>query len=128
MYRAYGLLPSPTDFSTAEIIARMKPLLPNYIFSHTDDQAVANKGEWQFRFWINSDPIVATESAGMVATLAGLEPADIAVAEACRMRVEVWSDDSDPFIDHLADFQTIVGVLKTFPGVIALDPKEPALF
>jgi hypothetical protein len=59
--------------------------------------------------------------------MAGLEPAEAAPLEACDRRVEMWSDTQDPFVEHLTDVHAAVEVLKSFRGLIAVDPDEPAL-
>jgi hypothetical protein len=42
-------------------------------------------------------------------------------------RVEVWSDSVDPMMEHFNDFLLMVEVLKTFRGVVAVDPGGPGL-
>ena len=44
-----------------------------------------------------------------------------------RRRVEVWSDTPDPFMEHFNDFLSVVEVLKSFRGLIAVDPNEPGV-
>ncbi len=45
----------------------------------------------------------------------------------CDRRVEVWSDTPDPFVEHLSDFHAVIEVLRSFRGLIPVDPNEPAL-
>ena len=127
MYRAYGLLPPNSDYTTAEAVNRLRAQFPNYHVAAAGDQITVSMANWEMELRLNADASVRTESAGFAEKIAGLEPADAAAIESCTRRVDVWSDTPDPFVEHLADFHAVVGVLKTFPGLIAVDPHEPAL-
>jgi len=73
---------------------------------------------------LNAEPYVAAESEG----LAGHLPAEDADrVRACTRRVEVWSDTPDPTLEHFDDYLSVIRALKTFAGLIAVDPKEQAL-
>ena len=127
MYRALGLLPPASDYSTAEAVNRLRAQFPNYHVAAAGDQITVSMANWEMELRLNADPSVASESVGLVGRIAGLNPPDAAAIESCTRRVDVWSDTPDPFVEHLADFHAVVGVLKSFRGLIAVDPHEPAL-
>lgn len=127
MYSAYGLLQPDSDFTPEEAEARLRSRFPDYSVCQADGVVSVLKGDWELKVAMNADPMVASESVGLAGKIAGLEPAEAAAIEASDRRVEVWSDTTDPFVEHLGDFQAAVEVLKTFHGLIAVDPKEHAL-
>ena len=45
----------------------------------------------------------------------------------CDRRVEVASDYPDPDMAHFNDYLSVIEVLQSFRGVIAVDPQEPSL-
>ena len=72
-------------------------------------------------------PQIRTEIEGLVGKLAGLEPAEAEAYVASGKRVEVWTDEPDPFMEHFNDYLSVVEVLKSFRGLLAVDPKEPGV-
>ena len=127
MYRAHGLLQPDTDYTTAEAVTRLKAAFPTFSVTANGEQVTVSKGDWEIELRLNADPSVWEESVGYAGKIAGLNPAEAANIEACTRRVDVWSDTPDPFVEHLADFHAVVGVLKTFRGLTTVDPHEPAL-
>ena len=127
MYRALGLLPSTSDYTTAEAVKRLRAAFPAYNVAANGEQVTVSKGDWEIELRLNADPSVRTEASALAEKIAGLEAADAAAIEECNRRVDVWSDTPDPFLEHLADFHAVVGVLKTFRGLVAVDPHAPAL-
>lgn len=127
MYRAYGMLPSDTDFTLDEAETRLRARFPAFQVSRVGAEVHATAGEWELKLRVNDDPYVAVESVGLAEKIAGLEPAEAAAVEACGRRVELWSDTQDPFVEHLADFHAAVAVLKSFRGLIAIDPADHTL-
>ncbi|HYH65335.1 MAG TPA: hypothetical protein VD866_11625 [Urbifossiella sp.] len=125
MYRAYGLLPPGNPFTLEEAAARLRARFPDAAVSHAGNQVTVQKGDWEIELLLNADPSVRTDSVAIAEQIAGLE--DGQGIAGCDRRVEVWSDTQDPFVEHLGDFHTVVEVLRSFPGVIAVDPAEPAL-
>jgi hypothetical protein len=125
MYRAYGLLPPGNPFSLEEAAARLRARFPDAVVTHAGNQVTVQKGDWEIELLLNADSTVLAESAAIAEQIAGLD--DSQGIAGCDRRVEVWSETPDPFVEHLADFHTVVEVLRSFPGVIAVDPAEPAL-
>jgi hypothetical protein len=74
-----------------------------------------------------SGPDVQTETTGLVDRLAGVDPAEAEAFVASDRRIEAWTDTPDPFMEHFDDYLAVVEVLKSFRGVLAVDPKEPGV-
>jgi hypothetical protein len=127
MYHAYGLLRPDSDFTLDEAAARLRAQFPQFEVARVEDEVHVTTGEWELKLRVDDGPHVATEAVGLADRIAGLEPDEAADLEACTRRVEVWSDTQDPFVEHLGDFGAAVEVLKTFRGLLAVDPNEPAL-
>lgn len=127
MYRAYGLLQSNTDFSLGEAAARLTAKFPGYSVLLRGEQITVSKGDWQMELAVVTGPQVQSESEGLAGSIAGLEPDEAASFVGCDRRVEVWSDTPDPSMEHFNDYLQVVEVLKSFRGVIVVDPKEPAI-
>jgi hypothetical protein len=127
MYRVYGFLRPITDFTLAAAADRLRPAFPQYTVAAVGDQVTLTKGDWGLNLRVNAGPEVTGEAAGLAGHIAGMEPAQAGELEQCTRRVEVWSDDPDPFVEHLADFQAVVQVLKSFNGLIAVDPVDREL-
>jgi hypothetical protein len=127
MYLAYGLLQPGSDFTLDAAAARLAARFPGWSVTRTGDEVRVTQGEWEFKLRLNADDYVATESVGLAGKIAGLEPAEAAALEACDRRAELWSDTQDPFVEHLGDFGAAAEVLKSFGGLFAVDPNEPAL-
>jgi hypothetical protein len=122
MYHAYGLLTAGTDLTLPEVATRLQVKFPAAEVRCDGGAVHLTGGDWHFQIFCKDD--VAAEHADLAEKLGSVE--DNAEVAACNRRVEVWSDTSDPFLEHLADFQSIVEVLQSFRGVIAIDPTEPA--
>ena len=127
MYTAYGLLQPDTDFTLDEAERRLRARFPDFAVTRAGDQLSIVQGEWELKLRVNDDPQVATESVWLAGRIAGLAESEAGAVEECTRRVEVWSDTQDPFVEHLADFGAAVEVLKTFRGLVAVDPKDHAL-
>ena len=92
MYRAYGLLQPGSDFTTTAAEPQFRARFPAFTVTRSGDRLSLVSGEWELKLWVNADPQVANETAGLAGKIAGMEPAEAAVLEACNRRVEVWSD------------------------------------
>jgi hypothetical protein len=125
MYRAYGLLQPASDFTLDAAEARLRTSFPDATVSRSGDQISVVKGDWEIELLLNAAAYVLAESVGLAEKIAGLE--DGLFMESCNRRVDVWSDTPDPFVEHLADFHAVIEMLRTFKGMIVVDPKEPAL-
>lgn len=125
MYRAYGLLQPGSDFTLEEAEKRLTARFPDATVRRAGDQITVVRGDWEIELRLNGDPSVLAESIEIAEKIGGVEGgSDIA---SCGRRVEVWSETLDPTTEHLADFQAVIEVLRTFTGVILVDPSEPTL-
>lgn len=124
MYRAYGLLQPGSDFSLEAAEGRLRARFPGYTVARKGEQITVSKGDWEIELRLNAEPYVAAESEGLAGRLPG---ADDAAVRGCDRRVEVWSDTPDPTLEHFNEYLAVIEVLKTFAGLIAVDPKEPSL-
>jgi hypothetical protein len=127
MYRVVGLLQSATDFDLDLAAARLAARLPAHAVSRTGDSVTLRKGDWEMYVAVASGPDVQTETVGLVDKLAGVEPAEAEAFAATDRRVEAWTDTPDPFMEHFDDYLGVVEVLKSFRGLLAVDPKEPGV-
>jgi hypothetical protein len=127
MYRAIGLLQSHSDFSLEEAESRLRAALPTHVVSRTGDTLTAAQGNWWIAVALASGSELRDETEGLVSKLAGLEPAEAELYVNSEKRVEVWTDEPDPFMEHFNDYLSVVEVLKSFRGLLAVDPKEPGV-
>jgi hypothetical protein len=127
MYHAIGLLQANNDFSIAEAEARLRQALPEHTVTPEGQRIRVERGEWWLAIELVAGPELRDETEGIVSRLAGLEPAEADGYVATGQRVEVWTDLPDPFMEHFNDFLTMVEVLKSFRGLLAVDPKEPGV-
>jgi hypothetical protein len=127
MYHAIGLLQANSDFSVAEAEMRLREALPEHTVITEGPRVRVERGDWWIAVELVAGPELRDETEGIVSKLAGLEPAEADAYVATGKRVEVWTDLSDPFMEHFNDFLTVVEVLKSFRGLLAVDPKEPGV-
>jgi hypothetical protein len=127
MYRAIGLLQSDTDFDLDAAASRLAAKIPGSSSTRSGDLVTVTSGDWELYIAVASGPEVASEIEGLVGRLAGIEAAEAETYVATGRRVEVWSDTPDPFMEHFNDYLSAVEVLKSFRGLLAVDPKEPGV-
>jgi len=127
MYRACGLIKSDTNFSLDAALPLLQAKYPGYTVTRAGEQITVTKGNWSIALAVVSGPDVRDETQGIADKIAGLEQAETESYVATGRRVEAWSDDPDPFMEHFNDYLGMVEVLKSFSGLLAIDPKEPGL-
>jgi hypothetical protein len=127
MYRAFGLLRSETDFTLDAAQARLTAKFPGFTVARDGEQIVVSKGDWWIAVASVAGDYVREETEGIVERLAGIEPAEAEALAASERRVEVRTDVPDPFMEHFNDYFSMIEVLKSFNGLLAVDPKEPAV-
>ena len=127
MYRALGLLRPDSDFSLDGARTRLAAKLPGFTVTRDGNQIVVGQGEWWIALALVSGPEVQTETAGLVDRIPGVEPAEAEALAASDRRVEVWTDVPDPFMEHFDHYLSVIEVLKSFGGLLAVDPKEPGV-
>ncbi len=127
MYRAFGLLSPDTDFNLDESLARMTEKFPGFTVARDGDRINVSKGEWWISLAVVAGAHIQKETEGLIGHLAGVEPAEAEALVASDRRVEVWTDVPDPFMEHFNDYLFVVEVLKSFTGLLAVDPNEPGV-
>ncbi len=127
MYRAYGLLQPGHDFDLDAAAARLVARIPGAASRRSDDMITVAKGDWEIYLALASGPHVPSETVGITDKIAGFERDEAERLAISETRVEVWSESPDPFMEHFNDYLFAVEVLKSFQGVTAVDPNEPAL-
>lgn len=124
MYRVYALVPPGSDLTIQALLPKVRAEFSTATVTLNGQQITIARGEWEFELLELAGPEVLTESRGIAERMAGLgEDHDIA---SCDRRIEAWSETPDPMLEYFEDYQRIVGVLKSFPGLIVVDPKEPS--
>jgi hypothetical protein len=124
MYRAFGLLRSDTDFTLDAAQARLTAKFPGFTLTREANQIVVSKGEWWIALALVSGEYVREETEGLVGHLAGIEPGEADALAASDRRIELWTDVPDPFMEHFNDYLYVIEVLKSFNGLLAVDPNE----
>lgn len=127
MYHAIGLLQSNNDFSIAEAEIRLKQALPDHKVIPNGNRIRVERGDWWIDLELVVGPQLRGETEGIVSKLAGLEPAEADGYVTSDKRAEVWTDLPDPFMEHFSAYLSVVDVLKSFRGLLAVDPKEPGV-
>ena len=125
MYRAFGLLQPKSDFTLSAATERLKARFPQLTVERNEDRITLSGSDWDYYLAFVTGDFVKTESEQFAERIAGIE--DGADIVACDRRVEVWSDTPDPFMEHFDDHFQVLDVLRTFNGVILIDPNEPSL-
>jgi hypothetical protein len=127
MYRAYGLLKPNNDFNLTLAFNRLTEAFPGYQVTRTDEQITVAKGDWDIVMSLATGPHIPEETQGITDRIAGLERVEVEELIASNTRIEIASETPDPFMEHFNDFLKVVEVLKSFRGVLAVDPHERAL-
>ena len=127
MYRAFGLLRPDSDFTVDEALVRLTAKFPGFDVAPAGDRITVSKGEWWMAVERVSGPQVRAETEGLIGKLAGVEPAEAEALVASGARVEVWTEVPDPMMEHFDHYLQVVEVLKSFGGLLAVDPKEPGV-
>lgn len=127
MYHAVGLLQTNSDFSLSEAESRLRTALPALAPERSGETITLTQGDWWLSVGLVAGPQLRDETEGLVSKLAGLEPAEADAYVSSDKRVVVWTDVPDPFMEHFSDFLAVVEVLKSFTGLLAVDPKEPGV-
>jgi hypothetical protein len=127
MYRAFGLLKSDSNFNLDQAVAQLTPRFPGYTVTRKADQVTIAKGDWEIELALVTGSHIPAETQGITDKVAGFDQSEAEALLSSERRVEVWSETPDPFMEHFNDYLLVVEVLKTFNGLIAVDPQEPSL-
>jgi hypothetical protein len=127
MYHALGLCQPHSDFDLDAAGARLAARIPGSSTSRSGDTVTVSKGDWWIAMALESGDHLRDEIEGLTSKLAGLEGAEAEEYVASAKRVSLWTDIPDPFMEHFNDYLSAVEVLKSFGGVLVVDPKEPGV-
>lgn len=125
MYQAYGLLLPNSEFTLDGAARKLAAVFPDYDRQDAPGGVVFTGGSWEFHLVLRQGPEVLEDSVRIAGGIGG-DQDDLGLSR-CDRRVEMSSDYPDPEMDHFDDFLKIVEVLKGFPGLVAVEPKEPSL-
>lgn len=125
MYHAFALLTPSSDLNMAAVAAKIKAKFPQFQVKPSATKIELTSANWDYFLELQSGQQVLEESEGLAGRIAGLD--DDTPMRICDRRLEVWSDTSDPFMEHFDDHFQVLEVLRSFKGVILVDPKEPCL-
>lgn len=127
MYHAIGLLRSDSDFTPDAAKTRLAAKFPGFAVARDGNQVTVSQGEWWIAVVLVSGPEIQLENEGLVGRLAGVEPAEAEAYGTSDRRAEVSTDVPDPFMEHFDHYLSVIETLKTFNGLLAVDPNEPGL-
>lgn len=127
MYQAVGLLTPESDFSLHEAARWLQSRLPDHEVCLEDERITVRRGDWSIQLELESGAHLRDEIEGLVDRLAGVEPEEADRYIASQRRVRVSSEDIDPFMEHFEAYLGVVEVLKSFSGMLVVDPKEPGV-
>jgi hypothetical protein len=125
MYQAYGLLLPESPFTLDAAGAKLAAAFPSFTMKQAAQQLSLLREDWEIHLVLEDGPEVAEEAQRIADGIGGDE--DELGIRRCRRRVNVWTDIPDPEMEHFGDYIKILDVLKSFPGVVVVDPKEPSL-
>jgi hypothetical protein len=125
MYRAYGLLTPNTDFTLNAAAPKLAAALPNLTPSREEGYLQFGNEEWEIHLRMNAGPEVLDESVVIAGHIGGA--VDELGIRTCARRVEVSSDVIDEGMAYFDDFLKVIDVLKSFRGVIVVEPERPSL-
>lgn len=125
MYRMYGLLLPESDFSLEVAERKLKLKLPNFNVQQTDEKVIVSRQDWEIHLTLESGPAVLEDSLRIAEQISGA--VDELGISRCDRRVLVASDIQDPQLEHFDDYLKVTEVLRTFKGLIAVDPQGPSL-
>lgn len=124
MYRAYALVAPSATVTPQSLVPLLAAAFPDSSVTLNGKQITIARGDWEFELLEEDAPDVLTESQEIAEKMAGqLEDAEVA---SCARRFHIWSETPDPELEHFEKYQTVVGLLKTVPGIIVIDPSEPS--
>jgi hypothetical protein len=125
MYHAVGLLTPQTDFSLSEAARRLQAHLPDHQVVLEGQRITVRHQDWSIHVELEQGEHLRDEIEGLVSRLAGVEPEEADRYIASLRRLQIFSEDVDPMMEHFNTYLSVIGVLKSFSGMLLVDPKEP---
>jgi hypothetical protein len=127
MYQAYLLLQPSTDFTFEAAQQKLAAKFPKLVPARAGDELTFTGDDWDFYVRLNAGPEVLADSEKFAEQIAGDGVEEGKAMAAIDRRVEIGSDMPDPEMDHFEDYLTLLETLRSFRGIIAIDPSEPSL-
>ncbi len=127
MYHLQAFMTPGSNWSLPETATRLRERLPDHQVELQEDRIAVRHGDWSIHIVREAGPHLRDEMDGLLSRLAGVEPTEADAYLASQQRLTIFSDDPDPFMEHFNSYLTIVDVLKSFDGVLVVDPKEPGV-
>jgi hypothetical protein len=127
MYHAVGLLTPQSDFSLAEAARRLQAHLPDHQVLLEGPRITVRQQDWSIHIEQEQGEQLREEIEGLVDRLAGVEPDEAERYLASLRRLQIFSEDVDPQMEHFHTYLGVIDVLKSFAGVLLVDPKEPGV-
>jgi hypothetical protein len=127
MYQAYLLLQPNTDFTLEAAQQKLLAKFPKLVPARAGEELTFTGADWEFYLRVNAGPDVLADSEKFAEEIAGDGGEEGRQIAAIDRRVEIGSDMADPEMDHFEDYLTLLDTLRSFRGIIAIDPSEPSL-
>lgn len=125
MYHAFALMTPDSNLTIEAAATQIKAAFPDANIQQSEEEIKLNKGDWDYQLVLQKGSAVHIESEGLAGHIAGLEQ-DSPVRN-CDRRLELWSDTPDPFLEYMDNHFKVLEALRSFKGVILVDPKGPEL-
>lgn len=125
MYRTFALLLPESDFTLDKVAQKILTAFPGSQASRADQQIQVTTPDWEVHLTLEEGPEVLEETQRIAEHIGGNE--DELGIRRCARRVVIASDVPDPMMEHFADYLKVIDVLRTFKGLILVDPQEPSL-
>lgn len=125
MYRTFGLLLPESDFTLDAAARKLQVKFPNFGVQQRGNSVLVARDDWEMELRLEEGPEVLEESLRIAEQISGA--VDELGISRCARRVVSSSDTPDPMMEHFDDMTKVTEVLRTFKGVIAIDPQEPSL-
>jgi hypothetical protein len=120
-YDAIAFLQSGSDCHLGGAARRLSNRFRHMQVTHDGKEITISAKAWQVTLHLAEGPLVAEESREMGEHFTRCPRAsDIAK---CERRVDIWSTDPDPNMDHFNDFILVLETLEEYRGIILFDAK-----
>jgi len=126
IYEAQAFLQDGSDFEIGAAIQRLTSRLPDLTVTRTGEKGIrVSAGSWTMRVELQDEAYVAEDARELAEELTECPRA--AEIAACNRRVEIWSRDPDPEMDHFNDYVLSCETIEGFRGTILFDPQAGEL-
>lgn len=120
-YQAIVFLQEGSDFDVDVAAGRLSEQFPEMEVVRKGNGITVSNEDWRINLHLAEEPFVAEENREMADWFA--QCSTTAEIAACKRRVDVWSTEPDPQMDHFNDYLFVCHVMESFRGVILFDPQ-----